>query len=83
MTGDKLNCPKCGQLMEEGFVPDFTYGGVYRPEWIKGQPKKSWWLGIDWKNAHRWKIETFRCTGCGYLASYARQPATERYGRIQ
>ena len=73
MTTAKLKCPKCKREMEEGFIADFYGGGTARPgKWVEGQPEKSFWTGIKTSGKELIRITTYRCTGCGYLESYAR-----------
>jgi hypothetical protein len=68
----ELRCPKCHGAMEEGFVADQTYGGVRVSKWVEGAPKKSFWSGTKTQGKEQVQIRTYRCTGCGYLESYAR-----------
>ena len=57
--------------MEIGVQVDHTYGGYAQPEWTGGEAKNSFWLGLRVKG-ERMPVVTYRCTGCGYLESYAR-----------
>ncbi len=62
--------------MEKGFIVDFSHGGVFQSSWVPGEPKeKKPFLGaergIKRPKGNRAKIATYRCTGCGYLESYA------------
>ena len=58
--------------MEPGFVLDQTQGG-YRPsDWVEGAPEPSFWTGLKLRGHERRPVTTYRCTGCGYLESYAR-----------
>ena len=43
-------------------------------EWVEGEPERSIWTGIKTKNRHHYRVETYRCEGCGRLDSYAREP---------
>ena len=63
-------CPKCRCVMEDGFVVDVTHGAFAQSRWIDGEPKKSYWFGlqVNYKAGH--PITTYRCTGCGFLESY-------------
>ena len=64
-------CPKCNGRMEEGFIPDYGYGEKHAAGWHPGTPNKKWWgLKVDRKVMRR--IESFRCTKCGYLENYAK-----------
>ncbi|MXP09657.1 PF20097 family protein [Pseudoblastomonas halimionae] len=70
MAGSK-SCPKCGRKMEEGFTIDSSdYSAPSIPFWHPGAPDKRWYgLKID-KKARR-AVQTWRCTSCSYLESYA------------
>ena len=63
-------CEKCAGVMESGFVADFTYGAVIQNIWMEGDYEKNW-LGAKIKNKKKYLVETFRCTNCGYLESFA------------
>ncbi len=71
-------CPLCRGSMEEGFSVDYTNAGPRRTEWVAGTPKPSMWTGISLRNTRRYAVETFRCTECGFLASYAIAPTNGR-----
>jgi hypothetical protein len=60
--------------MEEGFVMDMTYGGQHVSRWVAGKPESSFWTGTKISGKDHHKIQTYRCTACGYLESYAREP---------
>jgi hypothetical protein len=64
-------CPKCSGRMEEGFVLDRTYGANLQASWVEGRPAKSFWAGMKLKGLVNLPITTFRCSGCGYLESFA------------
>ena len=68
----KLNaCPKCQARMEEGYIIDNTYGGRVVSTWIAGAPEKSYWTGLRVKQRRAHSTESWRCTACGYLETYA------------
>ena len=58
--------------MEEGFPLDETSRGNLVGEWVEGRPVKSFWWGVKVGNRRHLEITIYRCTGCGYLESYAR-----------
>jgi hypothetical protein len=58
--------------MEEGYPVDETSRGRLVGAWVEGAPAKSFWLGVKIGNRRRLEIQMFRCTGCGYLESYAK-----------
>jgi hypothetical protein len=72
MQPDPAQCPECGGEMEIGFIPDFTYGAVLPQRWSKDAPQKNWLAGVKFKRDQSRTIETYRCTSCGLLKSYAR-----------
>jgi hypothetical protein len=57
--------------MEEGFIPDMSYGAILVGSWLEGAPEKSWTGGVKMKGKRRLSITAYRCTSCGYLESYA------------
>ena len=65
-------CPKCQGEMVQGFVADFTHGGILVSTWVEGPPESSFWRGTKVPQEKRIPIGTFRCSACGYLKSYAR-----------
>jgi len=71
MQSDK-QCPKCGGVMQEGFIPDYSHHNFSRTaKWQSGEPQKSFWYGINTKDSPQYEIKSHRCKGCGYLESYA------------
>lgn len=68
-----LNCPKCKGIMENGFVVDYTHGGVAKQSvWSKGPIKYDFWNLWIGAVKESLKISSYRCTSCGYLESYAK-----------
>jgi hypothetical protein len=67
----ELICPKCAGAMELGFVVDHTYGGYAAAQWAEGTAKPSLWTGVQMRGKECHPVQTFRCTRCGYLESYA------------
>jgi predicted RNA-binding Zn-ribbon protein involved in translation (DUF1610 family) len=67
-------CPRCGGSMEVGFLMDASVARGYAEptRWAEGQPIPSIWSGV--KNKVRRRVDTYRCTECGYLESYAVTP---------
>lgn len=64
-------CSQCRGEMEEGFIPDHTHGAILRSHWVRGRPKKSIWTKISLRGQPRYRIITYRCLRCGFLALYA------------
>ncbi len=65
-------CPKCAGRMEQGFVLDSDYGSRHVGQWVAGAPRKSFWRGTKFPEGTQIPVGTFRCSGCGFLESYAR-----------
>ena len=67
-------CPKCNDVMVQGFIPDFT-GSKFCTvnNWVEGAPGKPTWFGtcVPVSPEKCIPIGTFRCSGCGFLESYA------------
>lgn len=64
-------CPKCSGRMEQGFMLEQRDGNAKGvSEWIAGAPERAWY-GLRMRGKRRLKVETFRCTRCTYLESYA------------
>jgi hypothetical protein len=57
--------------MIEGFVIDETHGSKSVSTWMEGAPDRSW-LGLKTKGKAKHEIQTFRCSRCGLLESYAK-----------
>ena len=67
---NSMHCPKCQGNMMEGFVPDYTHGGVLQTRWVQGTPKRTFWFGIRILDPV-FAVTTYRCETCGFLESYA------------
>ena len=63
-------CPKCGQPMQEGYMPEASQSRAGRSRWVGGPPDVGI-FGLNLKGKDVVEIRTFRCPGCGYLESYA------------
>ena len=61
--------------MEEGFIPDASYGQILQTHWHPGEPEKSTFLGMTMgtkiDRSDMLPIEAHRCTRCGVLRLYA------------
>ena len=64
------NCPRCQGSMSVGFIVDATEGGSAVASWVEGPPVRRWYGIKVGKNA-KYEIQTWRCTRCGFLESYA------------
>jgi hypothetical protein len=59
--------------MEAGFVADRGHYSVPDvPNWVEGEPQKSFWRGLDTRNRAVFPVSSYRCEKCGYLEHYAR-----------
>jgi hypothetical protein len=70
---DKPNtCPKCQGPMQEGFILDTIHGNAHAASrWVAGFPEPSFWLGTKISDKEQHPIQSYRCTSCGYMESYA------------
>jgi hypothetical protein len=57
--------------METGLIIDYTHGASTQTEWMEGEPKHSFWTGLQIRGRARHAVVTYRCTRCGFLESYA------------
>jgi Domain of unknown function (DUF6487) len=65
-------CPRCNRDMERGFIADVAYGQVLQSNWTPGTPVPRKFIGgVKWRAERSRPIVTYRCTGCGFLDSYA------------
>ena len=59
--------------MQEGFILDAAQNEHKVSRWIAGKPESSFWTGTKTKGKDQYRIQSFRCSRCGYLESYARE----------
>lgn len=68
-------CPSCRGSLEEGFLPDNTYGQWLQSSWHPGPPKQWKFFGIPSGTKVDRKgllpIEAWRCSSCGLVQLYA------------
>lgn len=64
-------CGKCGGAMTVGVMVDHSHGGAYPERWQKGEAIVSKWWGLRQDKKAQLDVETWRCTRCGFLESYA------------
>jgi len=66
-------CSKCNGPMEEGFIPDRgDYNALDTWKWYEGPPERSRWFGqLKTSDKRHFQVRSCRCTGCGYIESYA------------
>jgi predicted nucleic-acid-binding Zn-ribbon protein len=80
---DKIKCPKCESMMEEGLFLDRIARSVYAVgSWLEGVPEQSWfsvwWSGLKIKGRRRLPITAYRCVTCGYVEFYAYEDRNEK-----
>jgi hypothetical protein len=66
-----VECIRCHAEMAVGFVPDGTHAGFAQQNWVPGEPKPSFWMGLKMEKDEVVPVVTLRCPNCGYLESYA------------
>lgn len=71
-------CSKCESSMEIGIILDHTYGAITQSSWVEGKPEKSIWTGLKTRGKEHYNVQTYRCTNCGYLESYAVEEAANK-----
>ena len=70
-------CPRCGGGMELGYLIEHNHLSGHRevltvPHWAPGRPvKHTVSMKGTPKPANRMRVDTYRCSRCGYLDSYA------------
>ena len=82
MNNSPDKCSKCGGEMCEGATIQMSLPGLgglvthlgMFAHWISGRPEWSFWAGVKTVGKQNLPIQTFRCTQCGYLESYANSP---------
>ena len=73
MPDRPLECLRCRGPMEQGFIMDkghYSVPDVAR--WVEGEPRKSFWRGLDTRDRAVRPLESWRCERCGYVEFYAR-----------
>ena len=64
-------CGKCGSGMKEGFQLDSIHNSARVAHWVEGVPE-FWFLKVlKLRGRRRLAIQTWRCTKCGFLESFA------------
>jgi hypothetical protein len=75
---ESIVCPKCNAAMQEGYIADQGESRQLKvSEWVEGAPEyggfweSGFWENLKTKNHKVYQVTTYRCSGCGYLESYA------------
>ena len=72
-----LECSKCAGEMREGFLVETGLLSNPRPRWAEGRPTVHVFSGkVQTSDKDLRSVQTFRCIRCGYLESYATEPAS-------
>jgi Domain of unknown function (DUF6487) len=73
MGAETTRCPKCNGEMAQGFIFDYHAGGKRLVStWVEGAPEKSFCRVTKIPAEKCLPVGVFRCSGCGFLESYAR-----------
>lgn len=68
----RVSCEKCGGTMECGHLVDATQTRERKMDWVRGSPKAGFFsMKLRTSEGDRLKVDTLRCTACGFLESYA------------
>jgi hypothetical protein len=60
-----LNCLRCKQPMEQGYMIDRGHGNAkHVANWVEGEPDLRWY-GIKTRGHHQIPVAAYRCTTCG------------------
>jgi len=57
--------------MDQGFIPDSAYAGIFVSSWQQGTPQQSFWHKTKVDHGKGIPIGVFKCIKCGYLEMYA------------
>ena len=68
----RKSCPKCQAAMVEGVILDSKEsGGRGVSRWLEGAPVRSFFFGIKLQGRKPVLVQTYRCSRCSFLESYA------------
>ena len=65
------SCSRCQGSMSEGFVATDKDGMRAVSTWVEGAPDRRWY-GLKLGKKPKYEIQTWRCSRCGFLESYAK-----------
>ncbi len=69
-----MTCIKCSAEMIEGFIPEPPLFGRPHQVWVEG-PVQRGFFGVKTDERDVRRVRAYRCIVCGYLESYATEPA--------
>ena len=59
--------------METGFLLEKGhYNSMSAQQWVAGVPDEKAFFGMSTRGKVTYQVQTYRCTACGYLESYAK-----------
>ena len=67
-------CPKCSSEMVEGFLIDRDKADRVQT-WYEGTVEKYWFGALKLRGRPHYDVITRRCRRCGFLESFAPEPA--------
>ena len=79
MNPPDVICGKCGGAMGIGAIADFAHGSSKQSRWVGGEPKETFWSGLQTGDRAQFKVATYRCESCGYLESYALEETDDSF----
>jgi len=60
--------------MEVGFMMDKRHRLQSDPQkWVEGDPEPAFFFSTRTHGKRQYVVESYRCVGCGFLESYARE----------
>jgi len=66
-----IQCVKCGTAMEPGYIPDRNMGWYDPRKWFPGALRLTGLKGVAKNKSTPLHVISYRCSGCGYIESYA------------
>jgi predicted nucleic-acid-binding Zn-ribbon protein len=72
-----VKCPKCGAIMEQGFLASRSLDFTRPDDWVAGPPEHSVFFGTKVKSKKHAQIEAYRCPNDHYVEFYARDVPQE------
>ena len=77
MTAEAPSCYRCQGAMAAGMLIDRDYATKHQARWAAGEPRSGFgaWLGGEVSGKRdQYRVVTYRCTRCGALESFAKEP---------
>jgi ribosomal protein S27AE len=67
----RLECPRCGAEMVEGFLLDRSEHGARAAQWVEGKPVYGFLRILKLRGRKKLAIQSWRCRKCGALEWFA------------